>query len=74
MKFKDYLSEINKLVIEKPEILEMDTYYASDDEGNGFEEVYHTPSIMLMNGYEEPVSEEDDPEDLINCKKVIVVN
>lgn len=36
MKFKDWLQEAQKLLKEKPELGDLEVYFAKDDEGNGF--------------------------------------
>ena len=75
MRFKDYLDHIHKLVKENPEVLEMDTYYGIDDEGNGFEAIGHLPSVMFMDENGEAASVEDEnPDDFMDYKKVMVVN
>lgn len=45
MKFKDYLKNLNEFVEQFPEILEYDTIYSSDSEGNYFEQVRYSPSL-----------------------------
>lgn len=52
MKFKDYLSKLNKLAAKSPEVLDFEAIYARDDEGNGYQSVSFDPSIV----------EVDDPE------------
>lgn len=49
MKFKDYLLAINKLATENPELLEVDVYYASDDEGNSYDLVGFKPTFGVIS-------------------------
>lgn len=44
MKLKKYIEELNKLTIAKPECLEFEVVTSKDDEGNGFDRVFYTPS------------------------------
>ncbi len=41
MLFKDHLEQLNKFAKEHPECLEMETVYAIDEEGNGYNIVYY---------------------------------
>ena len=52
MKLKEYIKELNKIIKENPEAKNLTVIYARDEEGNGFEEVYYTPSIGYFNDYE----------------------
>ena len=47
MKFKEFVENCNKLLEEKPEIGEFDAVYAKDDEGNGYQTIYFTPTIGI---------------------------
>jgi hypothetical protein len=46
MKFKEYLDHLNKMAEENPEILEYETIYSHDDEGNEYQKVNHLPCLM----------------------------
>lgn len=48
MKLKEYLDNLNKMVKDNPELLEMNVIYSRDDEGNGFQEVYFTPTLGIF--------------------------
>ena len=45
MKLKEYLEAFKTEVALRPEILEYEVIYARDDEGNGFQRAYNTPSV-----------------------------
>jgi hypothetical protein len=45
MKFREYLESLNKLAEERPELLDMDTVYSRDDEGNGYQSVYWVGTV-----------------------------
>ena len=47
MKLKAYAKLINKLAEEYPDAL---VVYASDDEGNSFQQVNHTATVGFFNG------------------------
>ena len=44
MTLKEFLENIDKMVKENPAILDMTVVTSKDDEGNGYNEVYYTPS------------------------------
>ena len=50
MKFKEYLTSLNKLATSNPEALEMDIVYSKDDEGNGFKHVHYNAKIGEFDG------------------------
>ena len=45
MKFKEFIENCQKFLEEHPEAGEFETIYAKDDEGNGYQGVYFTPSM-----------------------------
>ena len=45
MNLKEYIKNLSKLLEEHPEAAEFEVVTACDDEGNGFNRVYYTPSI-----------------------------
>lgn len=45
MKLRQFLDNLNKLVLEHPEALEMEVITSSDAEGNNFTPVHYGPSI-----------------------------
>lgn len=57
---------------------DLNCYYAVDDEGNDYHEVYYEPSLFYVNDYGNMFSsrdiEDEDPEDIAELKKVCVVN
>jgi hypothetical protein len=48
MKLKEYIEKLQELTKEKPETLEMDVIYATDDEGNGYSDVYFGPTLGVF--------------------------
>ena len=63
MKLKEYLEELNKMVLENPEILEYVVVYSRDDEGNGFQEVHYTPDLGVFDEEEREFHSESDIEE-----------
>ena len=47
MKLREYIENLNKLATEHPEYLDLDVIYASDDEGNYYNEVNYEPAPMF---------------------------
>ena len=70
MKFKEYLEGLNKMVETRPELLDLEVVYATDDEGNSFSAVRQSPTIgRFRDGDEfmESTSEDWDESDKINA-------
>ena len=59
-KFEDYLKGLNEFAKENPEVMKMDVITSKDDEGNGYNHVYYTPSKGNYNG-DSFDSESDSP-------------
>ena len=57
---------------------DLDCWYAADDEGNAYREVYYMPSCYYVNKYGEMYLDIDlvneDPEDAATLKQVCIVN
>jgi hypothetical protein len=48
MKFKEYYDKLTALLQEKPEYAHLTVVYASDDEGNDFQEVTTDPGLGIF--------------------------
>lgn len=59
MKLKEFLENINKMVSENPAILELDVVNAIDDEGNGYEKVYYSPSLGFYDSADKEFTSKD---------------
>lgn len=74
--------KISKMLTNLQEFMEehgdLDCYYAVDDEGNAYHEVYYDPSLYYINEYGDVYQEEDiadeDPEDVAELKKICIIN
>lgn len=78
MKVSEMIENLQEFMKENGDI---DCYYAVDDEGNDYKEVYYKPTLMLENSYGDLYSvqeiEEDgglDEEERAEFKKVCIVN
>ena len=49
MNLKEYIEQLQEFVKENPQALEFDVWYAKDDEGNGYQEVYFSPSLKVYD-------------------------
>jgi len=58
MKLRLYMSHLRKLVKDNPEALDMDVIYATDTEGNSYDNIHFKPSIVSYDGIE--VDEDED--------------
>lgn len=78
MKVSEMIKNLQEFMAENGDI---DCYYAVDDEGNDYKEVYYEPTLMFENHYGDLYSveaiEEDeslDEEERAEFKKVCIVN
>lgn len=60
MKFSEYIKNIQEFAEKHPESLDMEVIYSSDDEGNSYNAVYYTPTLMMVEDREPICSEEDE--------------
>ena len=62
MKLNEFLDNINKMVENDPNLLELTVVTAIDSEGNGFEEVYYTPSpgVYIKREFHQLNDDEED--------------
>lgn len=49
MLFKDYVSWLNQLLKERPELATATAVYAIDEYGENYDTVYHKPEVWLFN-------------------------
>lgn len=63
MNLKEFLKNINTLIEKDPSILEMSVITSIDDEGNGYNELYFTPSVGMFIDNEDFHSCEEDYKD-----------
>lgn len=49
MTLREYISHLNKMVENKPALLDVEMVCASDDEGNDYNPVAWYPSVMYTN-------------------------
>ena len=73
MKISEMIENLKEFMDEHGD---MDCYYAVDDEGNDFHEVYYSPTLMFSNGYDlwSQRDIEEDGEDIDDFEKVCIVN
>ena len=58
MKLLEFAENINKLLKDRPETAYFDVVTSRDDEGNGFNLVYYSPSVGSYNENDKEFSEE----------------
>ena len=75
MKISEMINGLQEFMAEHGDI---DCYYAVDDEGNAYHEVYYDPSLHYVNEYGDIFTEEDyedtDEEDREDLTPICVVN
>lgn len=66
MKANEYVQNLVQLLKKNPEIGELEVIYSQDDEGNTYQKVFYSPSLMktegLQNQYVEGVINIDPDE------------
>jgi len=72
MKLKKYLEKLNNLVKEDESLLEVPVIYASDDEGNSYQEVCFSPCVRGVLDMNERYLETTDEIDSSVVKTVCV--
>lgn len=63
MTLKEYVAHLNRLMRENPKAKDMTVMYASDAEGNSFDEVFYAPNVGMLHEYEygqTVLNDEDD--------------
>lgn len=80
MTLEKYIKNLIEFGQENPELMDKDVIYSIDDEGNGYNGIYYSPSVYLRSDNGETYSIDDldylkeigyDVDDL---KKVICIN
>lgn len=65
MNLRKFIDNLQAFAMDNPEALGFTVITASDDEGNSFEEVYHSPTLMGYNEEErEAYSDEASCDDM----------
>ena len=59
MKFKDYVTNLNKLLEQRPETADYDVVTSKDDEGNGFNLVNYEPQVGNYDKEDREFKEEE---------------
>mgnify|MGYP003684332161 FL=1 len=52
MKVKKYINTLIEIVKRNPEIEDYEVIYSSDSEGNTYEKVYYSPTIVVADGFD----------------------
>lgn len=71
----EYIKHLNEFVKNHPESAMLQVYTASDDEGNSYNPVHFTPSILHIDGNGETYSSEDiDTDTDLKLTQIVCVN
>ena len=73
MKLKTFLKGINELIDKEPGALDLEVYYAVDDEGNGHNPIYFAASLSLREADGEMLSI-DEWEMYPHASMVVIIN
>lgn len=71
MKISEIIKNLQSFMSEHGDL---DCYYAEDDEGNCYHEVYYKPSLFYKNDYGNIFSYVQNQENIAELKKNCVVN
>ena len=52
MTVNEYVNNLTQLLKKNPEIAELEVIYSQDAEGNSYQKVFYSPSIMKTEGLE----------------------
>jgi len=52
MKLRQYLKDMDEFTDKNPEALDYEVIASSDDEGNGFNKVFYSPTVGVFDGYD----------------------
>ena len=67
MKLKAYINGLKSLIKDNPKLANATAVYSRDDEGNGFQEVFYSPSVGVFEDGE--FMDPDDYESVMDVKK-----
>lgn len=80
MTLQEYIKSLQDFAAKHPETLEHEVWYARDDEGNGYQQVYFEPSMKVLDTEEQysdrvdyMYSSRDEAEDICNEQLIDVV-
>jgi hypothetical protein len=75
MKISEMIKNLQEFVTEHGDI---DCWYAEDDEGNAYHEVYFSPRLLYVNKYDDVFTKEDfneaDEDDKEDLTPICIVN
>ena len=81
MKFREYLSLLSQMVEDHPEVLDLETVYAVDDEGNAHHSVEFAPDLGFFNEEDNVFYDQkdfeyvyQDEEDMVYSPNAIRIN
>lgn len=60
MTLEEYINNLNEFVKENPAALQMTVVYSKDDEGNGYQRIYYTPTIGQFDENEDEFQSENN--------------
>lgn len=67
MTLKEYITHLNKIIEAWPEAENFDLIYAKDDEGNDYQGVSYTPSVVWWDSANQELSSEEDGDKRVVC-------
>lgn len=75
MKISEMIKNLQEFMEEHGDL---NCWYAKDDEGNGYQEVYYSPSLCYVNEYDDVFQQADydeaDEEDKEDLMPICIVN
>lgn len=72
MTLREYIKGLNEFVEKNPDCIDLEVITSKDDEGNGFNSVYCSPTKGNFEENEFYSSDEDDDEDELDINAVCV--
>ena len=80
MNLKEYIEQLQEFAKENQQALDLDVWYAKDDEGNGYQEVYFSPSLKVYSESDkycdrvDYMYSTDEIDEIDDANTVVIVN
>ena len=74
MTVRNYINTLVEMVKKNPEIEHYEVIYSADDEGNTFQKVNFTPTVMIADGLDNAYVEVESIMNVDNNANVLCIN
>jgi len=74
MTVRNYINALTEMLKKNPEIEHYEVIYSTDDEGNSYQKVNFTPTVMIANGLDNAYVEVQSVINITDKGNVLCVN